>query len=100
MTDNLKGVARLNLLENDKFQEGLFRYPDFFRLTDDIIHSLSREFVDTVRNENNVFLTFLHRSVHICNWLYCKHCDSMMFSMPNASPCVGGPAACGICHYF
>jgi len=53
-----KGIARLNALENDNFQEALNKYPAFLKLPDDIIYSLSREFVDTVKNENIIFLSF------------------------------------------
>jgi len=58
MADMSKGIARLNSLENDKLLEALEKYPAFFKLADDIVNSLSREFVDTVRNENIIFLSF------------------------------------------
>jgi len=58
MIDMSEGIARLNALENDNFQEALNKYPAFLKLPDDIIYSLSREFVDTVKNENIIFLSF------------------------------------------
>lgn len=58
MADMNKGIARLNSLENDKLLEALEKYPAFFKLADDIVYSLSREFVDSVRNENIIFLSF------------------------------------------
>ena len=33
MIDMSKGIARLNALENDKFQEALNKYPAFFEIT-------------------------------------------------------------------
>ena len=56
--DSNKGISKLNGLENDRFQEGLLKYPDGFTLVDDILQSLSHGFLGEGHDENRPFLAF------------------------------------------
>jgi len=56
--DSGKGLSKLNALENDKFQEGLLKYADYFKVVEDILHSLSHGFLGAGQDENRPFFAF------------------------------------------
>ena len=51
-------INNLIALENDKVQEALNNYSGHLKVADGIINFLSREFLDTIRDENAIFMAF------------------------------------------
>lgn len=51
-------INPLIALENDKVQEALNTYAGYLKVADDIICFLSREFLDTIKDENAIFMSF------------------------------------------
>ncbi|MBI4802612.1 MAG: hypothetical protein HY796_08835 [Elusimicrobia bacterium] len=51
-------INHLLALENDKVKEALINYSAYLKMADDMIYFLSREFLDTIKDENVIFLSF------------------------------------------
>jgi len=59
MTNQDRGhINHLIALENDKVQEALNNYSVYLTVADEIVYFLSREFVDTIKDENAIFMSF------------------------------------------
>lgn len=50
-------INRLIALENDKVQEALNKYSAYLKMADDMIYFLSHEFLDTIKDENVIFMS-------------------------------------------